>query len=186
MLSQRLLPASSEGSKRHLFAHGSAVDTNPVASDIANRQNVKDLDNVLLDRRDRAMSELDGSDAEAIIGGQDPKEVAEQNVREWTGAVSDERVLRSSLIGLATRGRICISTPRKEKNDGLGRNNQACDPKVLVGITVIKGARIAVEIRVVCFGSRLDGSTEVPSSIRSFEADRRSGVLTYASKVLKF
>jgi len=80
VISQRLLPGTERGAKRHL-ALELLWNTNPVASALRSGK-IESLDNVLLTGREAGMVSFDESVRKLLLAGKITKEVAEQNVRE--------------------------------------------------------------------------------------------------------
>lgn len=80
VVSQRLLPGTERGAKRHL-ALEVLWNTNPVASALRTGK-IETLDNVLLTGRDAGMVSFDESVRQLLLAGKISKAVAEQNVRE--------------------------------------------------------------------------------------------------------
>ena len=80
IVSQRLLPASERGEKRHL-ALEVLWNTYPIASAIRTGK-VESIDNYLLTNRDEGMLSFDESVRQLLRAEKITREVAEQNVRE--------------------------------------------------------------------------------------------------------
>lgn len=82
IISQRLLPGTERGAKRHL-ALEVLWNTYPIASAIRNGK-VESIDNYLLTGRDEGMLSFDESIRQLLRAGKITREVAEQNVRDST------------------------------------------------------------------------------------------------------
>jgi twitching motility protein PilT len=80
VVSQRLLPGTERGAKRHL-ALEVLWNTNPVASALRAGK-IESLDNVLLTGLEAGMVSFDESVRQLLLAGKITKAVAEQNVRE--------------------------------------------------------------------------------------------------------
>jgi twitching motility protein PilT len=82
VVSQRLLPGTEKGAKRHL-ALEVLWNTYPIASAIRTGK-VESIDNYLLTGRDEGMVSFDESVRQLLRAGKITREVAEQNVRDVT------------------------------------------------------------------------------------------------------
>ncbi len=82
IVSQRLLPGSERGEKRHL-ALEVLWNTYPIASAIRTGK-LESIDNYLLTGRDEGMISMDESVRQLLRAGKISREVAEQNVRDAT------------------------------------------------------------------------------------------------------
>jgi twitching motility protein PilT len=82
VVSQRLLPGTEKGAKRHL-ALEVLWNTYPIASAIRTGK-VESIDNYLLTGRDEGMVSFDESVRQLLRAGKITPEVAEQNVRDVT------------------------------------------------------------------------------------------------------
>ncbi len=80
VISQRLLPGTEPGTKRHL-ALEVLWNTNPIASALRTGK-IESIDNYLLTGRDAGMVSFDESIRRLLLTGHISREVAEQNVRE--------------------------------------------------------------------------------------------------------
>jgi twitching motility protein PilT len=80
IISQRLLPGTERGAKRHL-ALEVLWNTYPIASAIRTGK-VESIDNYLVTSRDDGMVSFDESVRQLLRAGKNTREVAEQNVRE--------------------------------------------------------------------------------------------------------
>jgi twitching motility protein PilT len=80
VVSQRLLPGTERGAKRHL-ALEVLWNTNPIASALRTGK-IESIDNYLLTGRSEGMVSFDESVRRLLLAGKINREVAEQNVRE--------------------------------------------------------------------------------------------------------
>jgi twitching motility protein PilT len=80
VISQRLLPGTEPGEKRHL-ALEVLWNTNPVASALRTGK-IESIDNTILSGRAEGMVSFDESVRQLLLAGKLTREVAEQNVRE--------------------------------------------------------------------------------------------------------
>ena len=82
VVSQRLLPGTERGAKRHL-ALEVLWNTHPIASAIRSGK-IEGIDNYLITGREEGMLSFDESVRQLLRAGKITREVAEQNVRELT------------------------------------------------------------------------------------------------------